>query len=714
MKKPWSPAPSPRASPDAAGTLPRTKTGGSESLIRGRISGPIPIPSPMDDEFPMRHPGTGIAKPLDDAEAKETLEPLLPDPEKQSPPSPTVSSSRVPVARNTTPEPETVRPPESRPGTILQNSPGRRTNRTNVSSTLRYSVISQDTSAQTGSSTDRPQRKKSILRGALGKLFGRKKKKSGSQSPISEEKPTQGVSNQHHSVSGHDALECYMTYTTQDPTALNRSVNNIDDAEPARSTSMPITEYSRALRSHSVGPEDVMAIESARNSLSADFNLSRIRSGGHLGAVRRTTDGGLTALSPRPASTHGRGSGMNYNNDDPEEIGRAITSDFSGLKRRSRSLSGLPGIGDDPSKLRRRSDEIRYWRESHGPLTSPISSNMPEGDYTGVVAFDMPEAVDLPPKTPPQPFTFGDIASMNEMAGMKITHAASMETRIGSLEARTRRLEKVVTQLCNAIPDFRPHVETVPNRPPPPDPPAGEPPAHTTTTIPVNPFAFQTGGHDAMGGSTRPSTRHSEMSKLSSVDAPTFVGSYHRHPIPQTFSKRPLSTATIRGAASLPTLSREMAAPFTIDHYMTLMALIDTERSARQALEAEVRRLSHQVNLAVRSSVYGRTTLGSGPLTGHSLGETSAFDDDDDDDDAVAPTPKRGSVLPEDSGIGTGHDGDEVSEPFATPREDSHSFSPVDQDEDEAKKAARIHSLSQLTYNTTPLGLTQQQEPQPI
>lgn len=72
--------------------------------------------------------------------------------------------------------------------------------RTNASSNLRYSAVSAS-SEQTGASKDRPQRKKSTLRGALGKLFGRKKKTSSQGSTDSQRVSTYNASNQHKSVS---------------------------------------------------------------------------------------------------------------------------------------------------------------------------------------------------------------------------------------------------------------------------------------------------------------------------------------------------------------------------------------------------------------------------------------------------------------------------------------------------------------------------------
>ncbi len=139
----------------------------------------------------------------------------------------------------------------------------------------------------------------------------------------------------------------------------------------------------------------------------------------------------------------------------------AITSDTvpAASRRRSRSWSGLPDAANvAAAQGRRRSDEIRFWRESYGPgLTSPLSSNAHEdmdGDNedTGVHDVSLPEspAAERPPKTPPQPFNFNAIT--NEMIGMKITQAASIESRIGSLETRMLSLERLLEQLCRSLP----------------------------------------------------------------------------------------------------------------------------------------------------------------------------------------------------------------------------------------------------------------------
>lgn len=204
----------------------------AHASIRGRISGPIPIASPIDDEFPMRNsggsslatavkdeefpirnPGTNIASmtPLPEEsvsdlvqqqqqqQQQEQQDPQEDDQQTLPPQASSVtigaSASRggdTPV-QGDNPEPPSHPPPPppsgsppARARTPPQRTSPQRTSprRTNPSSTLRYSTVSEAPTGTTGRSRDgAPQRKKSTLRSALGKLFGRRKKQ-GSSSTI--------------------------------------------------------------------------------------------------------------------------------------------------------------------------------------------------------------------------------------------------------------------------------------------------------------------------------------------------------------------------------------------------------------------------------------------------------------------------------------------------------------------------------------------------
>jgi hypothetical protein len=534
------------------------------------------------------------------------------------------------------------------------------------------------------------------------------------------------------------------------------------ERSPKRSTSLPLTEYDRPLRSHSVGPNDIMAIESVRNSLQADpsgtGSQARRRAATTTSRLlfqsrMRTPEWGA-GLSPRPASTHGRGSSRaaaRDDSEDPNEIGRAITSDHDAgttTKRRSRSLSGLQDLVRP--EARRRSDEIRFWRESY---LSPLSSHAPEdmdADEAAVHDLSAPESpfVERPPRTPPQPFNFGPIPNTMApnpiagmpMVGMKITQVVSVDTRINDLESRANRLETVVDQLCHAVPGFKPppvgmtmtqgegssilddHATSAYTTAPPPVAPP----------IPASPDPRSTPRY---ASSRRSIETTDSRSQISFGEAPTFIGSLHppsstaaysqsltatAHPILGSLP-RPTSNSTVRVASSLPTLGREGSV--NEDPIASLVAQLEAERAARQALEAQVKKLSERVNtlsstmfamvrrpsearsqerLAGRSSPLLQPAKSVPvPTSAVALKPPSRFETDDEDD-AVLP-----DTLP--TKLPTRDEELVVEEVFMTPQEEQpqHVFGafgeelrPDDDDdvtEHKRKKAARTLSLSQLT-----------------
>lgn len=447
---------------------------------------------------------------------------------------------------------------------------------------------------------------------------------------------------------------------------------------------------------------DTGAIAAAAAALgNNDVTTHTVVAAAHPAGARWKGGSKLKGLSPRPASTHDWGSRLVDASHDPEEIGRAITC---GLKRRSRSLSMIRNVDfiQTGGITRRRSDDIRYWRESQDPaMASPISSTGPGAEDVEILSIDKsmmkPESVPEEPHSPVQPFQFGDMTCMTEMASMnlKITEAASLETRIGGIENRLGRVESVVTQLCDAVPDFQPHVDH---------------PARPAPFAPPNPSEYQTHAQDAEG-STRPSTcssdHHSAASKSSFADSPTYVGSIREQSPPKPHfdaSNRSTSTGTIRGAAttaSFPTVPKDMSTALTIEHYTTIMALLETERAARQALEAQVKNLSYRIDFMANVPENNKPLRNGSPLTGRLLSETSAFDiDDDEEEDVSAPNEPgrtRHSLSQEDSGIATeGFDDDENSESYATPYEDK-VFDTINGDQDFSKAEARALSLSLLT-----------------
>ena len=728
MRKPWKAEAKPRS---GSGPMPlsgrnsgnwmnganSSKRQSSTHSVRGRISGPFPIPDPMDDEFPMRNQNNGAILAAASAGAYEPSRSVAAIRDNIDTKDDAISTPHTEVVQNRSSFSE----PSSKPDTpdVIHSLPPKKAT---PPSDLRHSAVSGGTSPSPGTH-GQLQRKKSTLRGAFGRLFGRKRRTDSRDTTASSGTPASERSRRHRPAAsdlsqnvGPDAKDRQNTASPAAP-----APEDVASAQK-RSMSVPISEYDRALRSHSVGPDDVLAIESARNSLNTDYVLSSGRSldfNSNRLRKRHTKDGEFSGLSPRPASVHESSERQTFQTDDPNEIGKAITSDSNGLKRRSRSLSGLSSHMEEFNSSRRRSDEIRFWRESYAPpLRSPMSSHITEGDESqDVVADDPPLTNKTRPRTPPQPFVFGDMAMMSEMAGMKITQAASMDTRIGDLESRMHRVEQAYNRSRdiaeNPLPSKDPiHQDRV-------DIEAAGP-------IPLGPSLVT----DDVEAPAADQSRPVELHLASRALAPESL----------TESGRPVSTATIRNISSAPYNAPEA---LTTDHYKTLVALIETERSSRQALEAQVKRLSQQIRVLSRQTTAYADTNGhidenfgvssEGPYQANK----SAFDYDDHDGDRddqdgqedqasgrkglkLQPILTKGirpGVFPEDSGIGNDEDGneyDDESDAYGTPYDQvpesgfsDDGDSPIDvgsglEDQEEAYKPERTMSLSQMTFINHP------------
>jgi hypothetical protein len=154
-----------------------------QSNIRGRISGPIPITTPLDDDFPIRNPlpEEGLGR----APVSQSSEPE--------------ASGQGNLSNQTPPQSIHMRSRSSPVGpTGLRAASGQKQRETPTA--VRQSAFSIGTSGSKSS----PQRKKSFLRGAIGRLFGRKKKGTSQIAEHSDDsnRPTpDSWAQQHRSVS---------------------------------------------------------------------------------------------------------------------------------------------------------------------------------------------------------------------------------------------------------------------------------------------------------------------------------------------------------------------------------------------------------------------------------------------------------------------------------------------------------------------------------
>lgn len=521
------------------------------------------------------------------------------------------------------------------------STPERR--RTNVSGPLRYSSASE--------ATDRASlaRKKSTFRAVIGKLFGKRNRKQGSPSTAQSEARV-------------DPSQNYRS----DPTAKEREQPN-SEGERKRSASLPIADLHRPLRSHSIGPDDYMAIHSARDSFQSDSVFPRRRaataSDGPISPRMRDGSLDISGLSPRPASAQGQDT---VDEHDPESIGRAVSVDFLTSRRRSRSLSQLYDVPEERGLVRKRSEEIRYWRASYNP--GPLLSDLFDSDRDGTETIE-PTTVThdiVQPADKPVPLDFG----LN--SATKITQPVSQEERLATLELRNQELERIVSQLFQVVRGVNRDSNTH-HQPAPPTTKAATMSAAPETTICQNVSL----NVDPLS----PTYSIAKQSGVSFEDEQTFVGS--------TFpsareAPRPLSNVTIRGATSLPSLPRDASGASAAGHYDTLKLLLDAERAARHVLESRVAKLTHMVDTMSRTN---RGTF----LGGFATVSTFEHDDDDDDDDGTEPL----SASIEDN-----------SDAFETPWEEQpiagyHIFDEDDvqgeMGDDARKRAARALSLGQLT-----------------
>ncbi|KAL5614592.1 hypothetical protein BROUX41_004690 [Berkeleyomyces rouxiae] len=607
-----------------------------------------------------------------------------------------------------------------------------------------------------------PERKKSTLRSALGRIFGKKRAKTPQLENSLKLPEGRTVS------MAPGPTEASRVHQFQPPVRPA-----ISTPEPKRSISLSVvehdTEHDRALHSHSVGPRDMIAIESARNSANLEstplqsqlqsqiqahqeqtqehqqvqpkrnevdpqsrpqsqvahstllFNAKRraASTGGDFFVPPRTFFAEPSGLSPRPASSQcrnrtpqedelpgddgselvgtgtgtgiGMGVGVSSGAGRSEEIGKAITSqEILRNRRRSRSVPGIALTQGSPT--RRRSDEIRYWRQSHvgafalspnynrGPMTDDLAnesdivhdSDDNDNGLGHAVDAGLQEAETPRPSSSQQPFDFGAIAS-----SMKITEAITLEARVGKVEGRINRLEKTLHSFHHVLPGFRltddgAHFDMKLSL----DTGACTAPVQTSTMlmatesnisdtsrggtslgdVSTNRTSFGTGttlnDRTGMGSrssadarSRRPSSsQNSEDSNTPFVQTPVFPSSLHAAPAPPPRAMSPSPTsATTPGPLSVSGL------PVSGDQYTRLLSLIEAERAARVVLEAEVYRLTRALNMASSPASGRRPTLTAStsalPLSssapprnfslnyavspfGRTANEMSVFDDD--------------------------------------------------------------------------------------
>ncbi|KAF4123524.1 hypothetical protein GMORB2_6225 [Geosmithia morbida] len=570
--------------------------------IRGRISGPIPIASSIDSDTL-----ADLPLPPDAAVARTLTPPMLvedndesPDrtPERNNMPStpPSVLSRHIHIAHDSK--------PSSRASNAIRDvHPPRVIHQMDQSSaTIRASMTSNGT-AETFE--DKPQRSRSMLRGAIGKLFGRRKKSVSQITPSVKSSYRQPPeTSPPHRRSKSEAVP---------------GMNQKGPLSRERPVSVPLQELTEPTRSSPTGSGRLQNVDSTRTSYGAGRNFSRGRASTSPFRPLETRPGEPTGLTPRPASSSGRINKGQSQVENPEEIGRAITMDSTGLKRRSRSLSVLFDSDGGANEKVGVENDIRYWRKSYESVDRSQLSTAHQDDGNHVIqpveeagmdrdmnvqvedvnaeVEDIDMEVEAPP---PEAHTetanpIFDMSCINELSGTKLTQAANTQTTMLNIERRLVQLEQDVADLSQS--------QNQPDLDPDQSPGKGSSAERNkrNRTLPL---------------------RDSDSSALWYNDSQTAASVAN-----STSTGRPPSISTIRGAARATSMTRDINGPFTVDHYATLISLLETERSAREALEDKVRGLNNQVML-LSKAIDAASRGGLGKASKMSLG--SVFNDDDD------------------------------------------------------------------------------------
>ncbi|KAG9257003.1 uncharacterized protein F5Z01DRAFT_633776 [Emericellopsis atlantica] len=445
MKRHWKPSPSADADPQANLSGSRRKQNPARvksGSIRGRISGPIPIPSPMDPDYHEQYQ----ARSLSTAEIVHPTPirtPLTPEPDNFYGPDGDDGPKR-----QKTPSPQSQRQQDYFKGATApaasngDDGSHQDASRSGTATAPRTSTFSPNTPSNAGSKDPAPQKKSGFRHtvGSIGRLLGlRKKKRTHSQAIVRTPE------------SGHKS---HSTMRTPDYSE-KKEEGPVPDLRPhtehKRSASLP-----QSMAHHSPRLED--RPDSARHSLRQEFSFSRkytdvfSKPVGGYGKLDEPL-----GLSPRPASVHGRGFRQKealgqdpwYQNTNTDDIGRAITTkETYGLKRRSRSLSALGTSGDHVVEGPPLSAGFSFRRGSvDADVKSLASSAPPKPELRAEVEVDEQGNVLIAvPDSPLKPFDF-DVDAMKKPQGLSITEFASFDPRITALETHVEEMRKELDTL---------------------------------------------------------------------------------------------------------------------------------------------------------------------------------------------------------------------------------------------------------------------------
>lgn len=379
----------------------------------------------------------------------------------------------------------------------------------------------------------------------------------------------------------------------------------------------------------------------------------------------------------------------------------------------------------------RRSQEMKNLREScfygEDPL-SPLSSEFPEDDALGTFNLDLPHPPRpaAPEPTTPEAFMFSNLISEEDAANRQQVEETTLNSRVNGIENRLHVLEDSVSLLRYKA---NPYAN------------AGWKPSDDATGLGIQtsfsyPNTNTKNPHYSLSmgmapTSTRPSTGHSDAVFTESSTSHS-GGNYTTTQQPAlSEAARPISEHTLRGQNIQSLLPQRYTSPLLEEQYTAILGLLETERSARIVLEAQVQQLTRQLHML----------LGQHPRRGSekappAAAPVSVFEYDADESESLGSRgsharynvwhpqqqqqqmPHHGYGL-EDSGIDpgpsqhtmTGHEYDDndtesTSQVYATPSEENHgAFGAVyanGEREEGGSSKPRAMSLSRMTMGPVP------------
>lgn len=438
------------------------------------------------------------------------------------------------------------------------------------------------------------------------------------------------------------------------------------DPQDQRSMSLPIQKvtHQSALGSHSPLVPTRLPPEGDTRGLLSIPRFSERRAASLPGGTLTTPSGEVAVIDPDEPnlpSDNQRLSGCG-------DIGFAITSG-SNPKRRSRSADDLHDMNKEHRmspiqwrRWRRRSDEIRRWREDSAEIPAIYASIDPQ------LAEDVEEA-DMQAKQTvnlghdredidePGNFNFGLLAS-----------AMNSQERVG-IDERVITLEVKMMDLEYAISKIQAHTPGRPSM-------LGEQPKSVSeySQAPGQQEDENPPDPGSLAPTPPPKHSHSSVRESTVSTASTFLhkqpNSYYLTEPSVYTSLRPSSTsATLRPTKLIdyqpassqimkePASARSSMAVLTLEHYMALTSLIRRERSARMRLEDQVAKLQQAVSDLQRapSAPWMLGPMGSldsvahraqtRPRGGRPSDETQETDTDDDGFQDVYETPAERSEV---------------------------------------------------------------------